>query len=130
MLGFARVILLLVSAAVISACTTRPFEVPPPRDAYKQLEKISKAEVRARRGEPAKRGPHDYNDSPRPIAVCYSSQLNTPDEVRDRVQELCPNGGSFVYFDEDTFLNHCSIFQPNRVTFICKPGPPPPSPYY
>ncbi|MCG8358150.1 MAG: hypothetical protein MI920_21500 [Kiloniellales bacterium] len=132
MFSFARVLSLLALAAGLTACTTRPFEVPPDRDAYKLLERAAEAKARARpRGErPKPVGPHDYDDSPRPIALCYSSQLNTPEEVRDRVRELCPNDGQVVYFNEDAFLNQCSIFQPNRVTFICTPGPQPPSPYY
>ena len=105
-----------------SACSPRPFEVEAPRDSTEGLEIDQEAR--------AKRGPHDYDPDPRPISLCYSSQLNTPRQVLERVRTLCPNNGKVELIEEDFLLNQCGLFQPMRATFICTPGPQPPSPYY
>ena len=112
---------LAVAALLLAGCSPRPFEVEPPRDVAEVIPVDPKA---------AKLGPHDYDPRPRPISLCYSSQLNTREQVVERARSLCPNGGGVRFFDEDALLNQCGLFQPVRVTFICTPGPQPPSPYY
>ena len=113
-----RLVFLLVLGALIAGCSPRPFEVSPPL-----------ALKNAKTSIPKPLGPHDYDPRPRPLSLCYSSQLNSKEQVIARARELCPNNGKIRYYDEDALLNECSLFQPNRVTFICTPGPPPPSPY-
>lgn len=117
----ARQFAYLAFALVLAGCSSRPFEVPPPSDV--------KGAINIDEEAAALRGPRDYNPDPRPISLCYSSQLNTPEEVMARAQELCPNQGELRYFSEDAIFNDCALLQPQRVTFICTPGPPPPSPY-
>lgn len=112
--------LALAPLLLIAGCTTRPFEVEQPRDAWTAVEPYASAE---------ERGPHDYNPDPRPVSLCYSTQINTQQEVMERARSLCPNNGKLVFFGEDAFVNGCALFQPNRVTFLCTPGPQPPSPY-
>jgi hypothetical protein len=107
-----------ILAALLAGCSPRPFVVESPL-ALKE----------ARSTLPKPEGPHDYDPRPRPLSLCYSSQLNSKEQVMVRARELCPNNGRLRYYDEDTLLNDCSLFQPNRVTFICTPGAPPPSPY-
>jgi len=114
--GLAMVLCLALSLA---ACASRPFVVSPPPAATASLG----IDVEARKA----RGPHDYDPDPRPISLCFSSQLNTQEEVVERARELCPNDGAIRYFGQDALFNDCALFQPNRITFICSPGPPPPS---
>ena len=78
---------------------------------------------------PAPLGPFDYDPSPRAIALCYGNLLNSPEEVMAAAQELCPNEGQLQRVHEDFFWNTCALFQPVRVSFVCVPGPPPPSRY-
>ncbi len=113
--------LALFGLVVMTGCTMRPFEVKEPDEARDFV-----APYRAAAGE---RGPHDYDPDPRPISLCYSTQLNTQEEVVARARSLCPNNGPLRYFSEDSVVNGCGLLQPNRVTFICTPGPQPPSPY-
>ncbi|MGF1610718.1 MAG: hypothetical protein ACFCUQ_15050 [Kiloniellales bacterium] len=113
---------LLALSLFAAGCSPRPFVVDPPRAA----KDATGAAARAVRAE---LGPHDYDPSPLPLSLCYSSQFNTREQVVARARELCPNNGEIRYYDEDALLNDCSLFQPVRVTFICSPGPPPPSPY-
>jgi len=114
--GLAAVLCL---ALFLAACASRPFVVSPPPAATASLDIDREARKR--------RGPHEYDPDPRPIALCFSSQLNTQEEVIERARELCPNGGAIAYFGQDALFNDCALFQPNRITFICTPGPPPPS---
>ncbi len=107
---------------LLGACSARPFEVEHPRSVV--------AAVSANQPQIPELGPHDYDPSPRPISLCYSAQWNTQKEVIERAESLCPNDGAIEYYAEDFFLNRCGLLQPVRVTFICTPGPPPPSPYY
>lgn len=111
-------VLLLV---LVAACESRPFEIDSSRRAWRSAAAFQVST------EPL--GPFDYNPNPRPIAICYSSQFNSQEEVVQRARELCPNGGAIRFFEEDAFFNECSLFQPFRVTFICTPGPAPASPY-
>ncbi len=117
-----RKLAIAVILLALGACTARPFEVENPRDVLEV--------VRPYRQTAAELGPHDYDPRPRPISLCYSAQWNTQQQVIDRAQSLCPNGGALEYYDEDFLLNRCGLLQPVRVTFICTPGPAPPSPYY
>ena len=116
-----RALLFAVMAAALAACSSRPFVVDPPSEAMKAVEPYL--------SDASERGPFDYNPDPRPIALCYSTQLNTLDEVMERARTLCPNDGRLVYFSEDSIVNGCALLQPHRVTFLCTPGPQPPSPY-
>ena len=117
----ARRLAYLALACALVGCSSQPFEVTPPSGVSSAIE-IDEAAA-------ALRGPRDYNPDPRPISLCYSSQLNTPEEVMAQAQQLCPNQGQLQYYSEDFLLNDCALLQPQRVTFICTPGPPPPSPY-
>ena len=115
----AAIVLLL--AALIAGCSARPFVVENPDEAIKA--------VRPYQAQAEERGVFEYDPTPRPISLCYSSQLNSREEVMGRAQSYCPNGGKLQFFGEDAFFNGCGLLQPNRVTFICTPGPQPPSPY-
>jgi len=116
--GPGRLVFLLALGVLIAGCSPRPFVVDPPL-AVHSAKSATKVVL----------GPHDYDPRPRPIALCYSSQLNSKEQVMVRARELCPNGGQLRFYDEDALFNDCSLFQPYRVTFICTPGPAPPSPY-
>lgn len=113
--------LTLLAPVLLAGCSPRPFVVNPPMSA-------KEATAAANEEQPVP-GPHDYDPRPRPISLCYSSQFNTREQVVARARELCPNNGPIRIFDEDAVFNDCSLFQPVRVTFICTPGAPPPSPY-
>ena len=106
---------------MLAGCESRPFEVESPGGAQ--------AAVKPYKANTEDLGPFDYDPSPRPISLCYSTQINTQREIMERAQSLCPNNGTLVYYGEDSFINGCALFQPNRVTFLCTPGPQPPSPY-
>ena len=115
-----RVVAVLLPV-LVAACEFRPFEIDSSRRASRSAAALQVST------EPL--GPFGHNPNPRPIAVCYSSQFNTREEVVQRARELCPNEGAIGFFEEDAFFNGCSLFQPFRVTFICTPGPAPASPY-
>lgn len=121
MLVVARKTGILLLLCVLAACSSRPFEVDGSGRANRLAAQGSITE------ETLKAYEHDPN--PRAVALCYSSQLNTQQEVLERARDLCPNGGAISFFEEDAFFNQCSLFQPFRVTFICTPGPAPKSPY-
>lgn len=110
----------LAGMVLLAACSSRPFVVDHPEEALRFVAPYRSTEVR---------GPHDYNPDPRPISLCYSAQFNTLEEVMARARSLCPNNGALRYFSEDSLVNGCGLLQPNRVTFICRPGPQPPSRY-
>ena len=111
----------IAALAILAGCSARPFEIEDPDEAIRFV-----APYRAGVDE---LGPHDYDPTPRPISLCYSTQLNTLEEVVARARSLCPNNGALRFFAEDALVNGCGLLQPNRVTFICTPGPQPPSPY-
>ena len=113
--------LVLLLAIVLAGCSARPYEIETPEEANKA--------VKPYRAQAVGRGIFEYDPDPRPLSLCYSSQLNTREEVTERAQSLCPNSGKLQFFTEDAFFNGCGLLQPNRVTFICTPGPQPPSPY-
>ena len=120
-MGPIRLGIAVAALAWLAGCSARPFEVGHPDEALNF--------VRPYQAPAEDRGPHDYNPDPRPISLCYSAQLNTQEEVLARARSLCPNDGALRYFAEDSLVNDCGLLQPNRVTFICTPGPQPPSPY-
>ena len=109
----------LVLLLAVAGCANRPFAVDPPEAAWPVPNGVDQAP----------RAAYEYNPDPRPISLCYSSQLNTPQEVIERARALCPNQGRIRFHSEDAVFNGCALFQPYRVTFICTPGQPPPSPY-
>ncbi len=117
-----RLIACLALGLVLGACSARPFKVEQPRSVATVVASKQKTTVEL--------GPHDYDPNPRAISLCYSAQWNTLKQVIERAESLCPNGGVIEYYDEDFLLNRCGLLQPMRVTFICTPGPQPPSPYY
>ena len=117
----ARLAISLTLVALLTACSSRPFVVQPPEDVGDNLS-----------AQPATEEPvsvHDYDPNPRPLSFCYSSQMNTPEEVMARAREQCPNNGTLQFAEEDFLFNGCALFQPYRVTFICTPGPRPDTPY-
>jgi len=126
---------LLLGLLAGAGCASEPFVVQPP--AAKPGDTAIDVPGRPRVGdsfpEPpggsGGRGPFDYDPRPRRIALCYSSQLNTPAQVLQRARELCPQNGQITLEGQDVFLNDCSLFQPHRVTFRCAPGPAPESQY-
>lgn len=139
----------LALAVLLAACSPRPFVVQPPEDVAEGLSERAEAARAPAPGTvelgspapgtpdpgaptarpPAALGPHDYDPNPRPLSFCYSSQMNTPEEVMARARELCPNNGRLQFQEEDFLFNGCALLQPYRVTFICTPGPRPDSPY-
>ena len=111
----------LAVLAALAGCSARPFVVEDPDQAKELVEPYQAADEGL--------GPHDYDPTPRPISLCYSTQLNTLEEVVARARTLCPNNGALRFFAEDAVVNGCGLMQPYRVTFICTPGRQPPSPY-
>lgn len=107
-----------LAMALVAACSTEPFEVPPPKDVVAALPPGPELSGRL--------GPFDYDPRPRALSVCYSDLLNEPRQVMQLAQELCPNEGLIERVDEDFFWNACALFQPVRATFLCTPGRPPP----
>ena len=116
-----RALVALAALGPLAACSARPFVVDNPDEALAFVRPYSTASE--------ERGPHDYDPDPRPISLCYSTQLNTLEEVMVRARSLCPNNGRLQFFAEDALVNGCGLLQPNRVTLICTPGPRPASPY-
>ncbi len=116
-----KILVFIGLTVALAGCAAEPFVVEPPTEAKSSL-KVDEAALEAL-------GPQDYNPFDRPISLCYSTQLNTPQEVVTRAKGICPYNGKLKFFSEDALFNNCGLFQPNRVTFICTPGPPPPSPY-
>lgn len=111
----------LTLSLALAACSSTPFEVPPSDDAQRLVP-----------GVPALAGvlgPFDYDPRPRAIALCYGSFFNRPTEVMALAGELCPYGGEIERVDDDFFWNGCALLQPQRASFICTPGPAPPSRY-
>lgn len=119
-----RLALGLGLAVLLAACSPRPFAIQPPEDAREGLPVQADAQEAAQALRP-----HDYDPNPRPISFCYSSQMNTPEEVMARAKEFCPNNGTLQFKDEDFLFNGCALLQPYRVTFICTPGARPDTPY-
>jgi len=111
----------LALSLALTACTSAPFEVPPSGDA-----ELMVPDVPALAGV---FGPFDYDPRPRALALCYSSLFNRPTEVMEAAGELCPYGGEVERVDNDFFWNGCALFQAQRASFICTPGPAPPSRY-
>ncbi len=117
-LGSLAVLALLLALA---ACSSAPFQVKPSDDAVGMVP-----------GVPALAGvlgPFDYDPRPRAMALCYSGLLNRPAEVMELAGELCPYGGEVERVDDDFFWNGCALFQPQRASFVCSPGPAPASRY-
>jgi len=99
-----RLTLGLALVLLLAACSSRPFVVEPPEDARDGLQAPAEAAEAL--------GPHDYDPNPRPVSFCYSSQMNTPEEVLARAQEYCPNNGKLQFQGEDFLFNGCALLQP------------------
>jgi hypothetical protein len=125
---------LLLGLSALAGCSNEPFVVAPPtaKPGDIAIAVPPRPSVFDTFPEPSPGpglGPFDYDPRPRRIALCYSSQLNTPAQVIARARELCPQHGKIALEGQDVFLNDCSLFQPYRVTFRCTPGPAPEAKY-
>lgn len=105
----------------LGACTVAPYPVAPPSDSQARAaeEAEQRPQVEALLAAP---GAHYFS-------LCYGNTVNTPGEVLARARELCPYQGRISKVADDFFWNGCALAQPNRVTFLCAPGAPPPSLY-
>ncbi len=132
--GLRGSIALAVTTLLLAACSTEPFQVVPPTPENPQpgvvlvqpptkVTALPAVFVKPVRSDGL--GPFDYDPRPRILSLCYSSQLNTPRQVLLRAGKLCPQDGKVALIDQDVFFNGCSIFQPQRATFRCIPGPAP-----
>jgi len=113
-----HIVLATLILAGLAGCA-EPFETAPSRQ--------SRAAVPPPPRLPGPLGPFDYDPRPRAIALCYGNLVNSPEEVMAAAQELCPNEGRLQRVHEDVVWIPCALFQPVRVSFVCTPGPPPPS---
>ncbi len=101
-----RIVVACVLAAALAACSARPYQVTVP----KSLTRARAAAAEA--GRPA----------PRIVSICYSNQLNTPEEVLEEARYECPNG-EVTFHDADSIWTPCGLLQPVRASFLCTPRP-------
>ena len=93
----------VLMAGAVAACTSggpRPYPTTP-----------SKAVKEAVAGAPG---------NPRVISICYSSALNSPEEVLDEARYYCADG-EVTFADQDVFWTPCGLLQPMRATYLCTP---------
>ena len=66
-----------------------------------------------------------WEKAPTVISICYSSVLNTPEEVLEEARYQC-NDGEVTLSEQDVVWTPCGLFQPRRATYICtRPNPAP-----
>jgi len=66
--------------------------------------------------------PHDapYAMRSRMVAVCYSAQVSTPEQVSSAAAALCNEPDTPVtLWREDLVLNSCPFFKKRRAAFSC-----------
>ena len=66
--------------------------------------------------------PHDapYAMRSRMVAVCYSAQVSTPEQVTTAAAALCREPDTSVtLWREDLVLNGCPFFKKRRAAFSC-----------
>ena len=101
--GIASLIVCAAAVAVLTACPSggpRPYVV---RSSYAVVEAVE-AEAR--------------DPTPRVISLCYSSVLNTPEEVLEEARYHCGDG-EVTLREQDTLWTPCGLLQPKRATYIC-----------
>ncbi len=103
-----RVVVTCALAAVLAACSARPYKVSVP----KSLTRAREAAVEA--GRPA----------PRIVSICYSNLLNTPEAVLEEARLACPKREA-TFHDADSIWTPCGLLQPVRASFLCMPRPKP-----
>ncbi len=111
-----RLVLMVPLLAALGACSTPPFQVPPPDEVVDGLPGDPEPETA--------RGRFDFDPTPRAIALCYGKSFNTWESVVMEAREICPHG-LIEFKGEDFFWNGCALLQPTRASFVCYPEPPP-----
>ena len=101
-----RVVVACALAAVLAACSARPYKVSVPKSLAREREAAVEA------GRPA----------PRIISFCYGNLLNTPEEVLEEARLTCPDR-EVTFYDADSFWTPCGLLQPVRASFLCTPRP-------
>ncbi len=107
-----RIVLACGLAAGLAACRARPYPVAGPGSLTRVLEPEREAAAEAER------------PVPRIVSICYSSLLNTPEEVLEEARYEC-QGGEVRFQDKDSFWTRCGLLQPVRASFLCTPRPDP-----
>ncbi len=107
-----RILLACALAAALAACSARPFPVAGPESLTRALEPEQEAAAEVER------------PAPRIVAICYSSLLNTPEEVLEEARYECRDG-EVTFRDADSFWTPCGLLQPVRASFLCTPRPEP-----
>ena len=99
----APLVVCALAAVAVASCSggPRPYVV---RSSYAVTEAI--------KSEP-------WNQTPRVISICYSSALNTPEEVLDEARYHCGEGGEVTLREQDIVWTPCSLLQPRRATYLC-----------
>jgi hypothetical protein len=55
-------------------------------------------------------------------ALCYGRGLNSPEDIRADIMEVCPKGSrGFEILGQDSVWNNCPLLQPVRLTYRCGP---------
>ncbi len=107
-----RIVLACGLVAGLAACSPRPYPVAGPGSLTRALEPEQAAAAEAER------------PVPRIVSICYSSLLNTPEEVLEEARYECQDG-EVRFHDKDSFWTPCGLLQPVRASFLCTPGPKP-----
>lgn len=105
-----RVLIACLLVLALAACTTRPFVVGAPKALASKLPPAPEIAAAVEAG----------HSVPRLLSLCYSSALNTPEEVMDEARYQCSEG-EVTYLDSDMFWTPCGLLQPVRASFLCQP---------
>ncbi len=105
-----RIVVACALAAALAACSARPYKVSAPKSLTRDLER-QWADTADRSGP-----------RPRILSICYSSLLNTPEEVLEEARYECRDG-EVTFHDADSIWTRCGLFQPVRASFLCTPRP-------
>ncbi len=105
-----RVVVVCALAAVLAACSARPYKVSVPKSLTSDLER--------QWADTADRG----GPRPRIVSFCYGNLLNTPEEVLEEARLTCPDR-EVTFHDADLFWTPCGLLQPVRASFLCQPAP-------
>ena len=107
--GATRAVLVLVLAALaLSACSPLPYRTQNPKSVERQLKNLQESDQAAR---------HVGSFA---FSLCYSKYVNTPEDLLNEAQYVCEDG-QVTYLESDTFWTSCSLQQPVRASFLCTP---------
>jgi hypothetical protein len=105
-----RPLLAVVVLLALVGCSPQPGMIEVPEEVTAALA-VAKAEAESRDSEA---------QVPRAIALCYGSQVNTPEDVFGYAEFRCERyGEAALHYGEDEAYYRCPLLQPVRATFLC-----------